>query len=1088
MNIQFIMSDTTTGATTGALKDIISKAEGDVFSDVLVLVPETKSIAIERELLDYSKNGAFANIFVYSFVRLLSRIGGVKEQDIVSKQTCVMILRNIILENIEKLSCYKKTAKTISFAEKIYETIEQFKSSSYTVEDVKQLAEASTGALKAKMSDIALLFELFETELSKGYLDDCDRLRKLGELAKDNEFIRNADVYVVGFDNVTSDMVEVLRQFALNSKSITFSCVYFNDNRKDKHIQDNELYRKFKSIADRLKFPYNPKFVNSSHSGDFWQMKNYLYSTERKCVESCGNVQVFEFETKSKEIDALANLILSEVCKGKRFRDIAVIDANFEKDIDILAKTFTEYNIPFFITRAYDISSHSLIRFIKSAIEMAIFNYSAEKVLKCVSSTVIDIEGFAEFEGYVKAKGLNYARFFDEIKDIEDIVTSDKINNFIKFIKNFNQKFGQLFSKANSIANFLHGVEALLESVDAKNRLADIAQFEKQNSLEIESEISSVILDKVNKIHENMMRFLGDKIVSPLEFLQIYMSGFSEEMVNLVPVSVDSVFIQKNADGLYKIKDLFIVGAVDGVFPVHMADTGMLQDAELLQLSEIAQKNVEPTIKELNKREKFISYELMLLPSDRLFVLYSTHSFGAVNKPAEIVNRFVKLFDLQVKKTCKTNQIITQKIAEKKFAKQVGEFLSGEMISTYELNRDYNKIRNHFSKSFRNYISTLSFGEKEFKIEQARELYFMNNKSSVSQLERYFSCPYSFFARYGLRLKDNKDASLSSLDIGTIVHKFAELFTKQIKKFEGLDKKEFNKKVTCLFDESLNALSINREKNVAVLKFIADEANRLAEYLMLEQEKSSFKNESELNEYEFFGNNAVKIQVDENTLISIEGKIDRIDKFGDYVRVIDYKTGETNSDLDSIYFGKKIQLVSYLSAVEKINGGKVAGLFYLPIHSDFVKIQQKIKNNYKMQGFLLDDIDVIKYMDCSLSLENSESDFVPLKLKNNKETKETGELQISYGRAKNFLSIEEFDDVKNYTAELCKQALGEILDGNIAPAPFAKKSEKNSLECKYCEFAGFCGKEHAKFGDARRCGGDVTTASFSECEGGTNGI
>ena len=67
MNIQFILSDTTAGATTGALKDIISKAERDVFSDVLVLVPETKSIAIERELLDYSKNGAFSNIFAVLF-------------------------------------------------------------------------------------------------------------------------------------------------------------------------------------------------------------------------------------------------------------------------------------------------------------------------------------------------------------------------------------------------------------------------------------------------------------------------------------------------------------------------------------------------------------------------------------------------------------------------------------------------------------------------------------------------------------------------------------------------------------------------------------------------------------------------------------------------------------------------------------------------------------------------------------------------------------------------------------------------------------------------------------------------------------
>ena len=118
------------------------------------------------------------------------------------------------------------------------------------------------------------------------------------------------------------------------------------------------------------------------------------------------------------------------------------------------------------------------------------------------------------------------------------------------------------------------------------------------------------------------------------------------------------------------------------------------------------------------------------------------------------------------------------------------------------------------------------------------------------------------------------------------------------------------------------------------------------------------------------------IPLDEDTFISIEGKIDRIDKFGDYIRIIDYKTGKTDSDMGSIYYGKKIQLVSYLMASEKIGNKKIAGLFYFPIHSDFVKIQQKTKNNYKMQGFLLDDIDVIKYMDCGLSLDNPESELI----------------------------------------------------------------------------------------------------------------
>ena len=170
--------------------------------------------------------------------------------------------------------------------------------------------------------------------------------------------------------------------------------------------------------------------------------------------------------------------------------------------------------------------------------------------------------------------------------------------------------------------------------------------------------------------------------------------------------------------------------------------------------------------------------------------------------------------------------------------------------------------------------------------------------------------------------------------------------------------------------------------------------------------------------------------------------------------------------------------MSYLSAAEKIGNKKVAGLFFFPIHSEFVKIQQKMQNNYKMQGFLLDNIDVVKYMDAGLSIENNESEFVPLKIRNNKDTRATGEFLIAYGKTKTFMSEKEFDDLKAYTEKLCAGAVQEILDGNIEPSPVAKMSQQESPNCEYCELAGFCGRERAKFGKARRCGGNVSGASF----------
>lgn len=1082
MKIDYILSDTTAMATSAVLKEVTKRAENDLFANFLVIVPEPKSIAIERELLDNSKNGAFSNIFVYSFVRLLSRIGGIEEQEMVSKQTCVMMLRKIILDNIDKLVCYKKTARTIGFAEKIYDTIQQFKSSSYSLEDVKNLANNAEGALKSKIQDILLLFELYEDALSSGFYDDCDRLRKLGEFAKISEFIKNAEVFVVGFDNVTSDMIDVLKEFACNAKSITFSCPYFNEKRKDKYIQDNELYHKFTTVANKLKYPFEPKFVHSGYKGDFWNIENYLYSVEKKEVKSNGSVKLFALENKSQEIEFVAEQILSEVKNGKRYKDIAIVDANFDNDVELISNVFNEYNIPHFISKSYNISNHFFVRFLKNFIEMFSSRFSAEKVLKFLSNPMLNISGFAEFENYVKQFGVNYSSFFEmqDIDDSDEKIT--KISDIISLLKSLKNEFSAELISEKTIGEFINLLSRVADKFDLKNRLEQIAEEEKVLGLDVDAEVSRGVFEKFKKLNENLTRFMGDKKLTSQEFLSVYLSGFAEEEVNLVPISIDSVLVQKNADGLYKIKDLFIIGATDGSFPAKMADTGILQDSELESAFKLTDKKVEPAIKEINKRAKFTQFELMLLPSEKLIISYPLRSAGSANKPADVVKRLKKLFDIEIQTQFKNNKFITKKNAEKQFSKHIGEYLTGEMLTNAEINAEFNKIKSGLSFHFNDYLEHLCFGNKEFKINRVQEIYFTNNKTSVSQLEKYFSCPYLFFATYGLRLKENKDASLNSLDIGTIVHKFAENFTKKIKQFEGLDEKEFENNILKILSQTFFELDVNNKKNVAVLNFLTKECVRLGKYLYLEQEKSSFKNDAKLNEFEFGGNNAVKLQIDDNSLISIEGKIDRIDRFGDYIRIIDYKTGDVENSLSSIYFGKKIQLVSYLSASKKLSDNKIAGLFYFPIHSDFVKFSQKIKNNYKMQGFLLDDIDTIKYMDSSLSVENNESDFVPLKIKNNKETRETNEFQIAYGNSKVFLNEEEFKNIQDYTESLCSGAVKEILEGFVEPSPFAKLNEKESGACTYCPLNGFCGKEHAKFGLGRRCGGNIGSDAFESKE------
>lgn len=1078
MKINYILSDTTKNATTSALLSVIKKAEQNVFSDYIVIVPETKSIIIEKELLSLSKNHAFTNIFVYSFVRLIHRLGFVASENIVSKQICVLLLRKIIYDNLSNLNCYKKTAKTIGFAEKMYETISQFKSSNVTPEDLKLSLATKSESLKAKLQDIILLYEEYEKALGEDLFDDLDKLNLISKFAKTNEFIKNAEIFVVGFDNITYEMVSVLKELATHSKEITFSCVYFNENREDKHIQNNELYSKFKRVADELKYPYVPVFFKTKKSGDFYAVQNYLFASKPYKVESRGNIKVFEANTKRHEIDMVANKILQEVKSGKRFKDIGLYVCGLEHTKKLIEECFDEYEIPYFINDSYDVSNHFFVKFILNALELVEFNCSADKVLSFVANPIWGENDFSVLYKYLQETGISYEsilEFRENLKESAEV--NNKIKGILSRLKRFYVVFKESVLKCEKFADYVVAINHLIEFFDVQKRLADIAKSERDNGCLIESEICLQIFEKQQKFNESASNFMGQLEIALDEFIQIYFTGFSSVKINLSPVSIDTVIVQENTDGFYAIKDMFIIGAEEGKFPSKIDDSGIILDRELEETIGNIKKPIEPTVKDINKREGYRVYEALLEPSENLYVSYSLNGHdGKASRPARTILRLLNLFGNEIlSKTYSKVGFVNFENQTNKFAEKVNKFLTSSGVGHEEINREYNALKGHFGERFERFLTELTFDEPNFVLKNTDGLYFFGEKTSVSQLEKYFDCPYLFFTNYGLRLKENKNAKISNLDVGTIIHRVAELFISEIDGLVSKTNEEFDEKVKSILSAAIQELLIVADKNQAILKLIFTECKRLCRHIFNEQQNSGFKHKK--SEWSFEGENAIRLTLESGQTISIEGKIDRIDEFNNYIRIIDYKTGKVDSDFSAIYYGTKIQLISYLSAVTKFGDKKVAGVFYLPIHSEYATSEKMLKNMYRMEGFLLNDIDIVKNMDYTLTLEENDSAFVPLKVKADSDA-DSNQIFAFYGTSNKRLDESDFCNVKNYTEELCKTAIEEILSGYIEPAPFASSASNGTARCSYCKFAGFCGIEKSKFKYGRVCANKTSTSSF----------
>ena len=302
----------------------------------------------------------------------------------------------------------------------------------------------------------------------------------------------------------------------------------------------------------------------------------------------------------------------------------------------------------------------------------------------------------------------------------------------------------------------------------------------------VESEITGQIFSKISQFNKILCNFLGSETASIDEFLNLYMTGFDVLKINLTPVSVDCVVVQSDTDGFYDIDTMFLMGAIEGKFPCKLNDTGIILDKEFDEINLTAGKVAEPTVRQINRRESFRAYECLLEPKNKLFVSFSVKSAGGTpNTEADLVGNLIRLFGKdKVQRQFSASEFVNFKVQEKRFASHAEKFLCGD-YNLEQLNKEYWELSGHLSQGVQGYLDRLNFIRPTFEID-ASGLYFYNDKTSISQLENYFTCPYKFFANYGLRIRPRNDYKLNFMDIGNIIHKLAELFMDDISSFEGL--------------------------------------------------------------------------------------------------------------------------------------------------------------------------------------------------------------------------------------------------------------------------------------------------------------
>ena len=173
---------------------------------------------------------------------------------------------------------------------------------------------------------------------------------------------------------------------------------------------------------------------------------------------------------------------------------------------------------------------------------------------------------------------------------------------------------------------------------------------------------------------------------------------------------------------------------------------------------------------------------------------------------------------------------------------------------------------------------------------------------------------------------------------------------------------------------------------------------------------------------------------------------------GKYLRIIDYKSSSKNIDLNEVYAGLQIQLLTYSDAICKEEDIMPAGIFYFSLLEQMIQADKKISQeeveeligkNFRMKGLILADVKVIKMNDNTLT--SGSSKFVPAAITT------SGNIHEKWT---NGVSKEEFKILQDYIDYIIKQIAKEIFSGKIEIKPYYKNGK---TPCEYCEYKTICG-------------------------------
>jgi len=1117
MAVQFILGRSGTGKTSYCIKAIINELlEAGDEQPLILLVPEQATYQAERAILADNRIAGYHGLNVLSFERLQFLLSGRHTaRPMLSRIGRQMIVHRILRDNESKLKIFGSSASWIGLGRRMANTITELHQYAKTPDDIDQLLgelakDEQNNLAVLKFADIGLILKEYLEFIEGKFIDpDIQLNRACGAVGK-AAFVKGAKLWVDGFAGFTTAELAILTellktvsdaQIALCLEPSNIDLVNPDAAKLDPvgiFSPTERTYTALVEIIKQCKLQMGKPVildepVRFSSSEQLAHIEQNVFELKNQKIPAEDNIRIISAPNARAEIRLVARQILGLVKeKDYRYRDIAVIASDIDRYEHYIRAYFDDYGVPFFIDKRKSLNQHPVVLLISSAMKVVTGGFSQGDIFTYLKTDLVPIErcDVDVLENYCLAFGISGSDW-----------TSGQEWSFAGHDGNDEQRINEIRLKAvgpllelrerlcpvdnpvkkMSADEFVRAIYDFLNTLGVRQTVRKwIEEAEKSNDKQTAVEHRQ-FYDKLIDIYDELVDVFAGQKMSCQDYQAILDSAFSQLMLAFIPPTLDQILVGSIERSRHPdLKAVFLIGATQRQFPVPVGSDSILSDDDRKSADSAGFELAATVSQELAERQ-YLAYIAFTRPSEFLCVTYPvTDDKGSGVTRSQFIDNLESLFENLKEESIAGEQIAIEKVHNKSelvdlLCSELGKdtsrgLLEGSHEQFSEL-LDEMSADGELAESGLDVLSAINYDNRtELDNEVVGEIFGERIRSSATRLSTFAACPYQYFARYVLDLKEREEFKLEPLDLGNFYHRVLDELQKKLGEentdFATVEDKELLK---LLNEQILNFTQTdtfisNFVRRSAHNTYIINSAAEVLEDCVFAVAKmvraGSFRptlSEVSFGEVRDAQGRIGKYELvlADGRLLSLDGKIDRLDIVEldgrKFAAIFDYKRRGGSFNWSKFYYGLDMQLPIYMLAVRNADKPRVkdvVGAFYMPVetivgHAALDELSLKAeKYEYKAKGIFNGEF--FQQLDASAS--SGWSRFYNFRISSK-------DVQYGdYGKS-GALKPDDFDKVLEFAEKRIVELAAEFLSGEIEVRPYRLGTMS---PCGYCKYKPVC--------------------------------